>query len=130
MAASPCCATAQVAVPRILDTYRELNIKQTFFIPASCIEKFPDTVKAIVNEGHEVAQHGYMHENPWKLPLRKSLTGCAAASKIIENHTGKDLAATAPRCIILMPTLRKCFDEGFTYDASPQGDDIPCAAHG
>ena len=43
----------QVAIPRILDTYRRFELKQTFFIPAWCIEQYPQTVDAIVKDGHE-----------------------------------------------------------------------------
>jgi hypothetical protein len=31
----------EVAVPRILDGYRRLGLKQTFFVPAWCIEQYP-----------------------------------------------------------------------------------------
>ncbi len=54
----------EVAVPRILDTYRELEIHQTFFVPAWCIEQYPAAVEAMVAGGHEVGHHGYIHENP------------------------------------------------------------------
>jgi len=30
-----------VAVPRILDTYRHYGIHQTFFVPAWCAERYP-----------------------------------------------------------------------------------------
>lgn len=30
-----------VAVPRIVETYRRLGIRQTFFVPAWCIEQYP-----------------------------------------------------------------------------------------
>lgn len=54
----------EVAVPRILETYRRFGIKQTFFVPAWCIEQYQETVEAMVEAGHEVAHHGYIHENP------------------------------------------------------------------
>jgi glycerol-3-phosphate O-acyltransferase len=34
-----------VGVPRIVETYRRLGIRQTFFIPAWCIEKYPHTTR-------------------------------------------------------------------------------------
>ena len=36
-----------VGVPRILDTYRRLGLKQSFFIPAWTMERYPDAVDAI-----------------------------------------------------------------------------------
>jgi len=53
-----------VAVPRILDTYRHFGIRQTFFVPGWCAERYPYAVEAMVREGHEVSAHGYMHEHP------------------------------------------------------------------
>ena len=35
----------KVSVPRILDTYKELDIRQTIYVPAWCIEQYPDAVK-------------------------------------------------------------------------------------
>ena len=47
----------QVAVPRILETYRRLGIKQSFFIPGWCIETYPDAIEAILAGGHEIGHH-------------------------------------------------------------------------
>jgi peptidoglycan-N-acetylglucosamine deacetylase len=43
----------EVAVPRIVDTYRHFDIQQTFFVPAWCIENYPAAVKAMVDGGCE-----------------------------------------------------------------------------
>ena len=53
-----------VAVPRILETYRRLGLRQTFFMPAWCMETYPETVEAILAAGHEIGHHSYLHENP------------------------------------------------------------------
>ena len=52
------------AVPRILDTYRKFGLKQSFFIPAWCIEQYPEAVEAILKDGHEIGHHGLIHEDP------------------------------------------------------------------
>ena len=57
-----------VAVPRILETYRRLGIKQSFFVPGWCIETYPDSVEAILKGGHEIGHHGYLHEDPIDAP--------------------------------------------------------------
>ena len=53
-----------VAVPRILDTYRRYGLKQSFFIPGWCLEQYPDTVEAILKDGHEIGHHSWRHEDP------------------------------------------------------------------
>ena len=45
----------------ILKTLREYNIKATFFLTGRFIKKYPQTVKKIVLEGHEVGNHTLTH---------------------------------------------------------------------
>ncbi len=47
--------------PRILEILRENNIKTTFFLTGFWIEKYPDLVKKIVAEGHELGNHTWTH---------------------------------------------------------------------
>ena len=54
----------KVAVPRILETYRRLGLKQSFFVPGWCLEQYPDTIEAILKDSHEIGHHGYLHEDP------------------------------------------------------------------
>jgi len=46
---------------RILDLFSELNVKATFFMLAWVAERYPKLVRRIVDEGHELASHGYEH---------------------------------------------------------------------
>ncbi len=55
---------AQVGVPRLLKLFKENNIKTTFFIPGHTVDTFPEISKVIFDAGHEIAHHGYYHENP------------------------------------------------------------------
>ena len=48
----------EVAVPRILESYRHFGIRQTFFVPGWCAERYPRAVEAMVSDGHEVSAHG------------------------------------------------------------------------
>lgn len=47
--------------PRILKILREHEIKSTFFLTGFWIEKYPDMVKTIVAEGHELGNHTWTH---------------------------------------------------------------------
>ncbi len=46
---------------RILDLFAEAGIKGTFFTLGWVAERFPGLVRRIVDEGHELASHGYSH---------------------------------------------------------------------
>jgi polysaccharide deacetylase family protein (PEP-CTERM system associated) len=46
---------------RILAMFDEHDIKATFFILGCIAENYPALIRRIVNNGHEVASHGYSH---------------------------------------------------------------------
>jgi peptidoglycan/xylan/chitin deacetylase (PgdA/CDA1 family) len=48
--------------PRILRILERADIRATFFVPGHSAERWPDTVRAIRDHGHEIAHHGYLHE--------------------------------------------------------------------
>ena len=116
----------EVAVKRILQSYREFDIQQTFFVPAWCIEQYTETVTAMVDGGHEVAHHGYIHENPNTLSPEKELYWLRRGIEIIINVTGqRPRGWRAPLYNFSDASIDFLIDEGFSYDASLMGDDIP-----
>ena len=46
---------------QILDILKEKNTKASFFVLGSNVEKNPELVKRMYNEGHFIANHGYSH---------------------------------------------------------------------
>lgn len=50
-------------VDRILSILKERGIKATFFTPGWVAEQYPDKLKKIKEEGHEIASLAYKHEN-------------------------------------------------------------------
>lgn len=48
-------------LPAMLDVLRANNVKATFFIDGEWAEKFPDLVKVLVTEGHDIGNHGHRH---------------------------------------------------------------------
>ncbi|MEP6669375.1 MAG: polysaccharide deacetylase family protein [Chthoniobacter sp.] len=53
--------------PRLLDMLKERKIHATFFFVGQCVEEYPDIVKRIVAEGHEVANHSWSHPDLAKM---------------------------------------------------------------
>jgi peptidoglycan/xylan/chitin deacetylase (PgdA/CDA1 family) len=116
----------EVAVPRILEAYKQLDIQQTFFVPAWCIENYPAAVKAMVDGGHEVAHHGYLHENPLDSNREEEHYWLRRSIKVIENVTGqRPRGWRAPLYNFSDNSADLLIEEGFLYDASLMGDDIP-----
>jgi peptidoglycan-N-acetylglucosamine deacetylase len=116
----------RVAMPRILAFYREMGVKQTFFIPAWCIERYPAAVEAALADGHEIAHHGYLHEHPNELALEQETYWFKRSIEVIERFTGsRPMGYRAPAYKFSQNTLDLLLLEGFSYDASLMGDDIP-----
>ena len=122
----------QVAVPRILETYRRLGIKQSFFIPGWCIETYPDAIEAILAGGHEIGHHGYLHEDPIDAPNQRRWFEKALAA----HHKycgGSPAGYRAPVYNINQEVVDLLIEHGFRYDSSMMADDIPYSletAHG
>ena len=115
-----------VAIPRILETYRRLEIRQTFFIPAWCMEQYPQTVEAILDGGHEIGQHGYLHENPVPQNRAEQAGWMDKALEVIEQMTGqKPRGWRAPLYNFSDESASLLVERGFRYDASLMGDDVP-----
>jgi polysaccharide deacetylase family protein (PEP-CTERM system associated) len=51
---------------KLLQLFADRNIKITFFILGWVAEKYPDLVKRIHSQGHEIASHGYSHQLIYK----------------------------------------------------------------
>ena len=116
----------EIAVPRILQTYRELDIRQTFFIPAWCIENYPKTVDLILKDGHEIAHHGYIHENPVEQSREEQAYWLRRGIEVIEGYTGeRPRGWRAPLYNFSSESARLLIEHGFAYDASLMGDDVP-----
>lgn len=116
----------KVGVPRILDLFERYNLKQSFYIPAWCIEQYPDTIDAIVKAGHEIGHHGYLHEHPNERPLDEERYWLQRGIEVIERHTGqRPRGYRAPLYKFSEGTLDLLLDEGFAYDASLMADDVP-----
>jgi len=54
----------EVGTPRLVNLFKRLGVKTTWFIPGHSIETFPDQTRMVVEAGHEIGVHGYTHENP------------------------------------------------------------------
>jgi peptidoglycan-N-acetylglucosamine deacetylase len=55
-----------VAMPRILDVFKRHEVRTTFFVPGHTALAYPDLVRRIRDEGHEIGHHTWVHENAGK----------------------------------------------------------------
>lgn len=49
------------STPAVLDALRDAKARATFFVLGRQVERHPDLIRRIVDEGHELGNHGYDH---------------------------------------------------------------------
>ncbi|WZB74870.1 polysaccharide deacetylase family protein [Achromobacter insuavis] len=111
-------------VPRHLEILARHAMPATFFACGYDVEHYPDTFRAILAAGHEIAAHGYLHE-AWDLGedepalLEKTHT-------LIQRQLGVTpvgwCSPSGRKSHRTLPTLRRL---GYCYDASERDRDRP-----
>lgn len=116
----------EVAIPHIVKMFDRYEIKQTFFIPAWCIEHYPHVMQTIVDSGHEIAQHSYIHESPNKLQTREAeLYWLQRSRDVIEEFCGERPVGFRAPGGYSPHTTSLLAQEGFLYDSSLMNDSVP-----
>ena len=122
---------ARVAVPRIVEIWKHFGIRQTMFVPGWCIETYPEAIELLLRDGHEIAHHGWLHERPNQLSRDDEELVLKKGIEIIKAVTGKPPAGyRCPSGAYSEYTLDLLIENGFAYDASLGGDDIPYLVEG
>ncbi|MFU0832804.1 MAG: Polysaccharide deacetylase [Oscillospiraceae bacterium] len=70
----------------LIDILKEYNVKTTFFVVGSWVDKYPDSVKALAEAGHEVCNHSDTHPHMPKLSesdMKKQIEACNEKIKAI-----------------------------------------------
>lgn len=79
--------------PAILDVLKKHNVKAAFFLVGNYLEKNPDLVKRMIEEGHIVGNHTYNHPDMSKIAdvesFRKELT---SLEELYKSITGLEMA--------------------------------------
>lgn len=58
-----------IGLERILKMLAKHDARATFFVPGHTAWAWPDLIKGIVDQGHEIGHHGWIHENPATLEI-------------------------------------------------------------
>jgi len=107
---------------KILEMLDNLGGKGTFFVLGQIGEHFPDLVREIHSNGHEIGVHGYNHLEFTKMDEKQALNELNRAKKLLEDLIGDQIFGhRAPAFSINQKTswaLDVVHEAGFTYDSS------------
>lgn len=114
-----------IAVPRILDLLRKHALPGTFCIPGHTALAYPDLVKRIRDDGHEITHHGWVHENPADFDEAGERQNIEKGLEALQKAAGvRPKGYRSPSWDFSERTIRILLDYGFTYDSSLMGSDF------
>ncbi|MBI2781675.1 MAG: polysaccharide deacetylase [Chloroflexi bacterium] len=114
----------RVGVPRILELLERERIPSTWFVPGHTLETFPDNTAAILAGGHELACHGWYHEDFSQLNGEEQSTILERSVEAVRRATGAPPKGfRAPYWALGPVTLDLVLGAGFEYDSSLMADD-------
>lgn len=110
-------------VPRILDILRAHGVKASFFVPAVTAMLYPDEQRRIIDEGHEIAIHGWIHERNSDLPHEAERELQMRSGDTLERITGvRPVGIRTPSWDFTPHTLAITREMGLAYDSSLMAD--------
>ncbi len=107
----------EVGLPRLVRLFERYDIRSTFFMPGHSIETFPNRMEQVVAAGHEIALHGYSHENPREMSPEQEEAVLSKTIELIRTYTGANPRGyIAPWGEMSRITTDLLLKYGFEYD--------------
>ena len=75
----------------ILALFAAANVKATFFTLGWIAERYSGVIRQIVDQGHELASHGYAHQRATEQQPKAFLADIKLAKVVLEDISGKDV---------------------------------------
>lgn len=81
---------------KIMDILAKYDIKVTFFMTGGWVEQYPEDVKYIVSQGHELGNHSENHKHMSQLGDKEIQTELQATHDKVKHLTGIDMTLFRP----------------------------------
>lgn len=96
---------------KTLSILKKYDIKATFFVVGENIEYQKDVLKEVYNQGHEIGNHMYAHENINKISKKEIKESIIKTNNLIKEVTGKAPSIIRPPYGIVNDDLKEICDE-------------------
>jgi len=114
----------RVGLPRIIELLEREGIAATWFVPGHSLETFTDNTQAILGGGHELACHGWFHEDFSELPAEEQAAVLGRSVEAVRRVSGAPPKGfRAPYWALGRESLDLVVEAGFQYDSSLMADD-------
>jgi peptidoglycan/xylan/chitin deacetylase (PgdA/CDA1 family) len=113
-------------IPRILALLERHRIPASFFVPAVIAMLYPDEQRRVVDAGHEIGIHGWIHERNSVLPVASERDLQKRAADTLERIAGvRPVGIRTPSWDFSAHTPAISRELGLRYDSSLMADDDP-----
>lgn len=117
---------ANEGVPRMLALWKKHGVKVTSHVVGEAAVKYPALVKAIADDGHEIAAHGIAWADQWNLPYDRELEFVKRGVDAVETITGRRAVGYNCNWLRRSPNTLKVLQElGFLYHIDDLSRDEP-----
>jgi peptidoglycan-N-acetylglucosamine deacetylase len=115
----------RVGVPRILGLLAEYELPATFFVPGLTADRYPETLKRILEAGHEIGHHSYAHFSPVDQDEAAERADFERALEALERRGVRPEGFRCPSWEPTWHTPALVAEHGLAYDSSLMDDDRP-----
>ena len=115
----------RVGVPRLLRLLERQGVTATFFVPGFTADTYPDTVRQIIDAGHEIAHHGYLHEPMQGISTAQEAEYIDHGLEALGRLGVVPVGYRAPWWEMNWHSADLLIERGFRYDSSLLDGDVP-----
>ncbi|MEJ2210748.1 MAG: polysaccharide deacetylase family protein [Anaerolineae bacterium] len=105
---------------RVLGVLQRAGVQATFFVLGYVADQFPDLVRSVAEAGHEIALHGYLHRQVFRLTPAEFQAEIERGRDAVQAAAGRrPVGYRAPMFSIndsALWALEMLRDMGFCYD--------------
>ena len=107
---------------KLLRLFDGTSVKGTFFVLGWVAERYPEVVREIVGQGHELACHGYSHQLIYNQKRDEFREDTIRAKKLLEDISGQPISGYRAASYSITDKSRWAIEVlvevGFEYDSS------------
>ncbi|MFH1776258.1 MAG: polysaccharide deacetylase family protein [Candidatus Omnitrophota bacterium] len=101
---------------KTLEILKRYDVKATFFLLGEELEKFPELVKCIVEQGHAIGNHLYTHSHIRQMRIENFISEIEKTQiKIEEFYKNRIKLFRSPYCELSLPALLFAVKKGYTF---------------